>query len=315
MNDWKLEFEEKLTTPEEAVKCIHDGDTVYIGTCTSTAYALTDALGERGDELKDIKISCSHIRYPTRIMTGRDKDTFAITTFFMGAQERVARADGANVDFTSMHLSQVDVFCRDIIPARVAFLEVSQPDENGFMSYGATGVALDTYVKEKAEVMEAFAAGERDILVSTTVIEVGVDVPNAALMVVENADRFGLSQLHQLRGRVGRGKHKSYCVLFQGAGGDAAKERLAALCATNDGFKIAEEDLRLRGPGDFFGSRQSGLPEMRVASFATDVGLLQEARDAALAVLKQDPILQKPEHASLRERVDEMLRRSDTTLN
>ena len=153
MNDWKLEFEEKLTTPEEAVKCIHDGDTVYIGTCTSTAYALTDALGERGDELKDIKINCSHIRYPTRIMTGRDKDTFAITTFFMGAQERVARADGANVDFTSMHLSQVDVFCRDIIPARVAFLEVSKPDENGFMSFGATGVALDTYVKEKAEVI------------------------------------------------------------------------------------------------------------------------------------------------------------------
>ena len=169
--------------------------------------------------------------------------------------------------------------------------------------------------KEKEEVMSAFAAGERDILVSTTVIEVGVDVPNAALMVVENADRFGLSQLHQLRGRVGRGKHKSYCILFQGAGGDAAKERLAALCATNDGFKIAEEDLRLRGPGDFFGSRQSGLPEMRVASFATDVGLLQEARDAALEVLRDDPALKKPEHTALRDRVEGMLRKSDATLN
>ena len=153
MDNWKLEYEKKLTNPEEAVKCVHDGDVVYVGTCTSTAYALCDALGERGEELNDVRISCSHLRYPTRIMTGRDRDTFKITTFFMGAQERVARADGAYVDYTNLHLSQVDVFCRDIIPARVAFLEVSRPDENGYMSFGATGVALDTYVREKAEVI------------------------------------------------------------------------------------------------------------------------------------------------------------------
>ncbi|MGX8699068.1 MAG: helicase-related protein, partial [bacterium] len=134
--------------------------------------------------------------------------------------------------------------------------------------------------KEKNEVMARFAAGELDILVATTVIEVGVDVPNAALMVVENADRFGLSQLHQLRGRVGRGQHKSYCVLFAGSDGEKARERLGAMTRTNDGFQIAEEDLRLRGPGDFFGSRQSGLPEMQLASFSTDMELLQRAQEA-----------------------------------
>ena len=118
--------------------------------------------------------------------------------------------------------------------------------------------------KDKDRVMADFAAGELDILVSTTVIEVGVDVPNAALMIVENAERFGLSQLHQLRGRVGRGQHKSYCVLVSDADGEEVKKAVSALWwKTNDGFKISEEDLRSRGPGDFFGSRQHGLPEMR----------------------------------------------------
>ena len=119
--------------------------------------------------------------------------------------------------------------------------------------------------------MAAFAAGELDILAATTVIEVGVDVPNAALMLIENAERFGLSQLHQLRGRVGRGKHKSYCVLISDHKGEESRARLKILCRTNDGFRISEEDLRLRGPGDFFGSRQHGLPEMRIADLCTDM--------------------------------------------
>lgn len=169
--------------------------------------------------------------------------------------------------------------------------------------------------KEKDAVMSAFSKGETDILVATTVIEVGVDVPNASLMVVENADRFGLSQLHQLRGRVGRGKHKSYCVLFEGAGGETAKERLGVMCETNDGFKIAETDLRLRGPGDFFGSRQSGLPDMHIASFASDMDILRDAQAAAKELMAEDPELRKPENAELREAVSRICSRSEATFN
>ncbi len=164
--------------------------------------------------------------------------------------------------------------------------------------------------KEKEAVMSAFTAGELDVLVSTTVIEVGVDVPNASLMVVENAERFGLSQLHQLRGRVGRGKHQSYCVLVTASKSDTARERLRALAATNDGFKIAEEDLRLRGPGDFFGKRQHGLPQLKVADFASDVVLLKEAKAAADGLVAADPGLNRPEHAALKTRVRQMFEES-----
>lgn len=157
--------------------------------------------------------------------------------------------------------------------------------------------------KEKEAVMAAFAAGELDMLVSTTVIEVGVDVPNAALMIVENAERFGLSQLHQLRGRVGRGKHKSYCVLVSAGKGETARERLKVLAGTTDGFKIAEEDLKLRGPGDFFGDRQHGLPQLRIADLAGDTRLLKQAQDAAHTMLADDPGLCRAEHRAVRERI------------
>ena len=160
--------------------------------------------------------------------------------------------------------------------------------------------------REKERVMAAFAAGQVDVLVSTTVVEVGVDVPNASLIVIENAERFGLSQLHQLRGRVGRGRHQSYCVLVASGRSDAARERLRALCATNDGFQIAEEDLRLRGPGDFFGKRQHGLPQLKVADFASDMALLQEAKQAAEELVAADPELEAPEHRALRRRVWQM---------
>ena len=160
--------------------------------------------------------------------------------------------------------------------------------------------------KEKEAAMAAFSGGELDVLVSTTVIEVGVDVPNASLMVVENAERFGLSQLHQLRGRVGRGRHQSYCVLMTASRSEAARERLRALCATNDGFQIAEEDLRLRGPGDFFGKRQHGLPQLKVADFAADLELLKEARQAAEELVAADQSLSKPAHRLLKRRVREL---------
>ncbi len=159
---------------------------------------------------------------------------------------------------------------------------------------------------EKEAVMADFAEGSIDILVSTTVIEVGVDVPNAALMIIENAERFGLSQLHQLRGRVGRGEHKSYCVLFNGSSGPEAAARLKALCDTNDGFKISEEDLKIRGPGDFFGARQHGLPDMKLADLSCDMDTLETAQNAARLLLQEDPELKKPENAALAQRVSEL---------
>ena len=168
---------------------------------------------------------------------------------------------------------------------------------------------------DKDRTMEAFVAGSIDILVSTTVVEVGVDVPNASLMVVENAERFGLSQLHQLRGRVGRGRHKSYCVLFSDTKGDDALARLKIMEKENDGFKISEEDLRLRGPGDFFGARQHGLPEMHIADLCTDVRILKDAQDAARELIDDDPDIKKAENAPLKARIDELFDISENTLN
>lgn len=169
--------------------------------------------------------------------------------------------------------------------------------------------------REKDEIMSRFAAGETDVLVSTTVIEVGVDVPNAALMVVENAERFGLSQLHQLRGRVGRGKHKSWCILVSDAKGEEARARLSAMTHISDGFKIAEEDLRLRGPGDFFGSRQHGLPELHIADLGADMNVLKAAQDAAKRLLESDPRLERPENKRLRSRAGELLAASGDRFN
>ena len=169
--------------------------------------------------------------------------------------------------------------------------------------------------KDKDSVMTSFSKGETDILVATTVIEVGVDVPNASLIVVENADRFGLSQLHQLRGRVGRGSSKSYCVLFEGGGGAVSRERLKVMCDTNDGFKIAEEDLRLRGPGDFFGKRQHGLPELKVANFATDMKVLHTAKEAADKLISKDPNLSLTENVGLKAYIDNLFKRSEDIFN
>lgn len=160
--------------------------------------------------------------------------------------------------------------------------------------------------KEKDTVMRAFAAHEIDVLVSTTVIEVGVDVPNAALMLIENAECFGLSQLHQLRGRVGRGQHKSYCVLVSDNKGEENKARLKIMSSTNDGFAIAEEDLRLRGPGDFFGSRQHGLPEMKIADMLEDRSTLEETQRAAKEIMARDPELSSPESTALKNEIQRL---------
>ncbi len=156
--------------------------------------------------------------------------------------------------------------------------------------------------EEKDRVMRAFASGEIDILVSTSVVEVGIDVPNASVMLIESAERFGLAQLHQFRGRVGRGPHKSYCILISDANTPEAVERLRAMETIQDGFKLAEKDLELRGPGDFFGTRQSGLPPLRLAKL-TDTKTLDLARRVARRIYEQDPDLSQPEHVALAERV------------
>ena len=164
---------------------------------------------------------------------------------------------------------------------------------------------------EKERVMTAFSRNELSILVSTTVIEVGVDVPNAVLMVIENAERFGLAQLHQLRGRVGRGKYRSTCILISDAQNEEAVRRLKVMCSTNDGFKIADEDLKLRGPGDFFGSRQHGLPDLKIADLlGGDMPLFQSAQEAARQLIAEDPGLQAPEHAGLAEEVRRLFARN-----
>ena len=168
---------------------------------------------------------------------------------------------------------------------------------------------------EKEEAMASFARGEADVMVATTVIEVGVDVPNATLMVIEDADRFGLSQLHQLRGRVGRGQAKSYCILTTRNRNPETIQRLKALCKTTDGFKIAEEDLKLRGPGDFFGSRQSGLPAFRVADLSFDLETLKQAQQASADWIDQYGASDLPEAKALRERIGELFLRAEGTMN
>ena len=168
---------------------------------------------------------------------------------------------------------------------------------------------------EKDTAMQKMLSGETDVLVATTVIEVGVDIPNAALMLVENAERFGLSQLHQLRGRVGRGKHQSYCVLVTDNKSDDVQARMKVLCESADGFRIAEEDLRLRGPGDFFGSRQHGLPEMHLADLGAETETLLRAKKAAERLLTEDPQLQEPEHRDLNDRVRILEEKMNGTLN
>ena len=163
--------------------------------------------------------------------------------------------------------------------------------------------------------MSGFTSGKTDILVSTTVIEVGVDVPNATLMIIENADRFGLSQLHQLRGRVGRGEHPSFCVLLTATRNPDSMARLRTLASTTDGFQISREDLKLRGPGDFFGRRQHGLPQMKLSDLAADMPLLHEAQAAAEELLSQDPELRAPENRPVLARVRRLFEDTGNSLN
>ncbi|MBO5955273.1 MAG: ATP-dependent DNA helicase RecG [Clostridia bacterium] len=165
---------------------------------------------------------------------------------------------------------------------------------------------------QRRDIMSRFVSGDIDILVSTTVIEVGVDVPNSTVMIIENAERFGLSQLHQLRGRIGRGSHSSYCIMFCNSKG-VSEERMKIMCETNDGFRISEKDLELRGPGEFFGIRQHGLPELKVANLSTDMDILNQAKFAAEDLLNSDPRLESPENQNLKSGLVNVFLRSPKT--
>lgn len=185
-------------------------------------------------------------------------------------------------------------------PAETHYKNLS---EGAFKNYklGLLHGKLSSAAKEK--VMREFANGNIDLLISTTVIEVGIDVPNAAIMVILDADCFGLSQLHQLRGRIGRGNHKSTCILISGTADKATNERLSVICATNDGFKIAEEDLKLRGPGDFLGKRQHGLPELKIADMNSDYGVLKITQEAAKEILRRDADLSQSDNVTLKKEI------------
>ena len=230
----------------------------------------------------------------TRCITGKKRaDLYGFLDREIGAGRQVYIVCPAIEDAGGSGLNAVKSYYEDIAKALL-------PDRRVGLMHGRLKP------KEKAEVMEDFKAGRLDALVSTTVIEVGVDVPNATVMVIENAERYGLSALHQLRGRVGRGAAESWCFLVSDNASESVQKRLRFLCSTSDGFAVAQYDLETRGPGDFFGSRQHGLPTLQVADLMNDTRTLHAAQREAAALLAADPLLERPEHALLARQVEQM---------
>ena len=230
----------------------------------------------------------------TRCITGKKRaDLYGFLDREIGAGRQVYIVCPAIEDAGGSGLNAVKSYYEDIAKALL-------PDRRVGLMHGRLKP------KEKAEVMEDFKAGRLDALVSTTVIEVGVDVPNATVMVIENAERYGLSALHQLRGRVGRGAAESWCFLVSDNASELVQKRLRFLCSTSDGFAVAQYDLETRGPGDFFGSRQHGLPTLQVADLMNDTRTLHAAQSEAAALLAADPLLERPEHALLAHQVEQM---------
>ena len=230
----------------------------------------------------------------TRCITGKKRaDLYGFLDREIGAGRQVYIVCPAIEDAGGSGLNAVKSYYEDIAKALL-------PDRRVGLMHGRLKP------KEKAEVMGDFKAGRLDALVSTTVIEVGVDVPNATVMVIENAERYGLSALHQLRGRVGRGAAESWCFLVSDNASESVQKRLRFLCSTSDGFAVAQYDLETRGPGDFFGSRQHGLPTLQVADLMNDTRTLRAAQSEAAALLTADPLLERPEHALLARQVEQM---------
>lgn len=279
-----------------------------------------NALTEKGDIPHTLVMSATPIPRTLALMIYGDLDISIldelppgrqpIETYFVDSKKR-ERA----YNYVKKHLDegrQGYIVCplveeSDLIQLAAAEDFAKTLSETTFKEYSVGIVHGKMKPKEKDAVMKAFVSGEIQLLVSTTVIEVGVDVPNAVIMIIENAERFGLSQLHQLRGRIGRGKFKSTCILISDAKGDTALSRLKIMTQTSDGFRIADEDLKLRGPGDFFGNRQHGLPEMKIAML-TDTFTLKEANQFAQELLNGDSNLNKPEHSGLKRAVDALFK-------
>ena len=286
------------------------------------------ALGAKGDNPHLLVMSATPIPRTLALMIYGDLDVSLIDELPPGRQ----KVDTFAVD--SSYRARIYAFIRRLVSeGRQAYVICPMvaendelPDERKAVTAYAQKLQSEVFpelrvapihgklkAKEKDAVMRAFAEGETDVLVSTTVVEVGVDVPNAAVMLIENAECFGLSQLHQLRGRVGRGAHKSYCILLSDSDNEDTRRRLAVMTKTNNGFTIAEEDLKLRGPGDFFGSRQHGLPTLHAADLSTDMELLHEARAAAERLLASDPTLAA--HPALLRRIRELFELNAAAMN
>ena len=230
----------------------------------------------------------------TRCITGKKRaDLYGFLDREIGSGRQVYIVCPAIEDAGGSGLNAVKSYYEDIAKAYL-------PDRRVGLMHGRLKP------KEKAEVMDDFKSGRLDALVSTTVIEVGVDVPNATVMVIENAERYGLSALHQLRGRVGRGAAESWCFLVSDNASESVQKRLKFLCSTSDGFAVAQYDLETRGPGDFFGSRQHGLPTLQIADLMNDTRTLHAAQSEAVALLAEDPLLERPEHALLARQVEQM---------
>lgn len=278
------------------------------------------ALSDKGDNPHTLVMSATPIPRTLALIIYGDLDISILDEMPKGRQTTETYAVRPNIrkrayNYIKQHLDRglqgyivcplVDEGETDLASA-VKFYEKLK---NGFFKDYKVGL-LNGKMKpsEKDSVMRAFSMGEIQLLVATTVIEVGIDVPNANIMVIENAERFGLSQLHQLRGRIGRGKDKATCILISDAENDEAVKRLSIMCKTSDGFKIADEDLKLRGPGDFFGSRQHGLPLLKIASIFSDRETLKITSSVARNITNKDKTLSLPENSGLKQAVDELFK-------
>lgn len=283
--------------------------------------AQRSALAEKGENPHTLVMSATPIPRTLALMVYGDLDVSVLDELPPGRQKIDTFSVSSKLhqrayNYVKKHLDegrQGYVICplveegeSDLIPAQEYIKQLQNNELKGYklgLLHGKMKPA------EKERVMREFSEGKIQLLVSTTVVEVGVDVPNAVIMVIENAERFGLSQLHQLRGRVGRGQYKSTCILITDAQNDEAITRMQTMCRTNNGFEIADADLKLRGPGDFFGSRQHGLPNLKIANLLEDMETLNHAQEAAKKIIAVDPKLTMPEHTALQVKVTELFER------